>query len=116
MIFSCLFFRPCAMHAIALLGLCLTLPTYAADNLTAHTPHREKASKTTTKTKLKWRDLTPTQQQILAPLAPEWGGLGSFRKKKWLELSDRYAKMRSEARRVGKECVSTCRSRWSPYH
>src|SRR3546814_19758611 len=23
---------------------------------------------------------------------------------------------RSEARRVGKECVSTCRSRWSPYH
>src|SRR3546814_21024659 len=22
---------------------------------------------------------------------------------------------RSEARRVGKECVSTCRSRWSPY-
>src|SRR3546814_15806346 len=26
-----------------------------------------------------------------------------------------YAK-RSEARRVGKECVSTCRSRGSPYH
>src|SRR3546814_21163734 len=26
------------------------------------------------------------------------------------------AKTRSEARRVGKECVSTCRSRWSPYH
>src|SRR3546814_15375507 len=23
---------------------------------------------------------------------------------------------RSEKRRVGKECVSTCRSRWSPYH
>src|SRR3546814_9681425 len=22
----------------------------------------------------------------------------------------------SEERRVGKECVSTCRSRWSPYH
>src|SRR3546814_20606622 len=27
----------------------------------------------------------------------------------WLSL-------RSEERRVGKECVSTCRSRWSPYH
>src|SRR3546814_10065791 len=25
-------------------------------------------------------------------------------------------KERSEERRVGKECVSTCRSRWSPYH
>src|SRR3546814_8076175 len=23
---------------------------------------------------------------------------------------------RSEERRVGKECVSTCRSRWSPFH
>src|SRR3546814_1530742 len=27
-----------------------------------------------------------------------------------------FALMRSEERRVGKECVSTCRSRWSPYH
>src|SRR3546814_11869650 len=26
------------------------------------------------------------------------------------------ARNRSEERRVGKECVSTCRSRWSPYH
>src|SRR3546814_11870370 len=26
------------------------------------------------------------------------------------------ARARSEERRVGKECVSTCRSRWSPYH
>src|SRR3546814_3176299 len=24
--------------------------------------------------------------------------------------------IRSEERRVGKECVRTCRSRWSPYH
>src|SRR3546814_16118374 len=26
------------------------------------------------------------------------------------------ARLRSEERRVGKECVSTCRSRWSPSH
>src|SRR3546814_13944363 len=26
------------------------------------------------------------------------------------------AAIRSEERRVGKECVSTCRYRWSPYH
>src|SRR3546814_14852174 len=32
--------------------------------------------------------------------------LGSLRRKE----------RRSEERRVGKECVSTCRSRWSPYH
>src|SRR3546814_12349947 len=27
-----------------------------------------------------------------------------------------FSLLRSEERRVGKECVSTCRSRWSPYH
>src|SRR3546814_11867224 len=32
------------------------------------------------------------------------------------DLSDAAAQRRSEERRVGKECVSTCRSRWSPYH
>src|SRR3546814_18362022 len=31
-----------------------------------------------------------------------------------VKLADRLP--RSEERRVGKECVSTCRSRWSPYH
>src|SRR3546814_11780601 len=30
--------------------------------------------------------------------------------------SVKVALARSEERRVGKECVSTCRSRWSPYH
>src|SRR3546814_2768969 len=27
-----------------------------------------------------------------------------------------FFRLRSEERRVGKECVSTCSSRWSPYH
>src|SRR3546814_13991462 len=31
-------------------------------------------------------------------------------------LGSYYGPGRSEERRVGKECVSTCRSRWSPYH
>src|SRR3546814_14407436 len=31
-------------------------------------------------------------------------------------FTDFLADRRSEERRVGKECVSTCRSRWSPYH
>ena len=34
-----------------------------------------------------------------------------------LELGgDDYIAKRSEERRVGKECTSWCRSRWSPYH
>src|SRR3546814_11126614 len=31
-------------------------------------------------------------------------------------IEDTVIALRSEERRVGKECVSTCRSRWSPYH
>src|SRR3546814_11938601 len=38
----------------------------------------------------------------------------------WIDMPDvqmtKNMKERSEERRVGKECVSTCRSRWSPYH
>src|SRR3546814_13548614 len=33
-----------------------------------------------------------------------------------LKLALESSRMRSEERRVGKECVSTCRSRWSTYH
>src|SRR3546814_11906428 len=33
-----------------------------------------------------------------------------------IRAGSKVAGNRSEARRVGKECVSTCRSRWSPYH
>src|SRR3546814_20957554 len=32
------------------------------------------------------------------------------------EMDGFFSKLRSEERRVGKECVSTCRYRWSPYH
>src|SRR3546814_15589363 len=35
---------------------------------------------------------------------------------KSVRQSVKQAQKRSEERRVGKECVSTCRSRWSPYH
>src|SRR3546814_10063255 len=39
-----------------------------------------------------------------------------FRESAVLPLYDAGNIGRSEERRVGKECVSTCRSRWSPYH
>src|SRR3546814_4381015 len=38
---------------------------------------------------------------LVAILAADWVTIAAYR---------------SEERRVGKECVSTCRSRWSPYH
>ena len=33
-----------------------------------------------------------------------------------LRLMARIASIRSEERRVGKECTGSCRSRWPPYH
>src|SRR3546814_17047294 len=33
-----------------------------------------------------------------------------------IEIELRIEERRSEERSVGKECVSTCQSRWSPYH
>src|SRR3546814_19930144 len=36
--------------------------------------------------------------------------------KKGIVANGKEHEVRSEERRVGKECVSTCRSRWSPYH
>src|SRR3546814_9045624 len=41
------------------------------------------------------------------------GRLKSTRQQDLLRFVD---PVRSEERRVGNECVSTCRSRWSPYH
>src|SRR3546814_14459064 len=42
--------------------------------------------------------------------------VGTFANDKRVIIWDLWNEPRSEERRVGKECVSTCRSRWSPYH
>ena len=39
-----------------------------------------------------------------------------FRKELAQRLSGVHERVRSEERRVGKECATSCRSRWSPYH
>src|SRR3546814_2520938 len=46
-----------------------------------------------------------------------WGpALGEFKRAPVAGYTPPTILRRSEERRVGKECVSTCRSRWSPYH
>ena len=44
------------------------------------------------------------------------GVLVSKTKTKWGKARPWILWMRSEERRVGKECLRLCRSRWSPYH
>src|SRR3546814_16861248 len=50
--------------------------------------------------------------RILQRLPP----LGGVEDQLHIAVLDPVDDVRSEERRVGKECVSTCRSRWSPYH
>src|SRR3546814_17151121 len=57
------------------------------------------------------------------PLLDAIGGRGDQRRFVGVEFDPRLVltaalrhEGRSEERRVGKECVSTCRARWSPYH
>src|SRR3546814_21186895 len=38
------------------------------------------------------------------------------KQERYYRYGDEAVRKRSEERRVGKECVSTCRSRWSPYN
>src|SRR3546814_14344013 len=52
----------------------------------------------------------------LKPLLVEGPGANGVACAGACERSCFKAASRSEERRVGKECVSTCRSRWSPYH
>src|SRR3546814_14078838 len=53
----------------------------------------------------KWKLVFPHQYRSYEHVLPGKDG-----------IKGEYSLGRSEERRVGKECVSTCRSGWSPYH
>src|SRR3546814_19041329 len=70
---------------------------------------------------LKPLDRFPTPDELVAPEPPADTPLDPDRAGRYPTSCGRKAQAshrfheRSEERRVGKECVSTCRSRWSPY-
>lgn len=43
-----------------------------------------------------WSELTPTQQQALAPLASNWSTISASQKRKWLEISKNYSSLPPE--------------------
>jgi hypothetical protein len=47
---------------------------------------------------VRWRDLTPSQRQALAPLEREWASIDAPRKQKWLALAGRFYSLDPEAR------------------
>src|SRR3546814_19435853 len=59
----------------------------------------------------------PVQQRLPAEVSGEDAGQQrGARLRVEVGEPEAFPGARSEERRVGKECVSTCRSRWSPYH
>lgn len=50
-----------------------------------------------------WSALTLAQQQALAPLQPTWDNIDAPRKKKWLEVADRFPRMPAEERQRVRE-------------
>ncbi len=46
-----------------------------------------------------WSALTPAQQQALAPLQPTWDGVDATRKKKWIEVADRFPRLPVDERK-----------------
>jgi len=55
-----------------------------------------------------WASLTADQQQVLAPLAAEWGRLSRDQKTKWLGIAKRYPKMTPK----GQQRVQTRMQKW----
>jgi hypothetical protein len=43
-----------------------------------------------------WAELTPAQQQALAPMASEWDKLDASHKKKWLAISSKFASLKPD--------------------
>src|SRR3546814_16011836 len=69
--------------------------------------------------RLSFRGALPAPGEAEADLARRWPWAPSaarFVEGRLALLRRAFMAGRSEERRVGKECVSTCRSRWSPYH
>jgi len=66
------------------LGLCFALSTFSAFAAAAEKKQPD------------WPQLTPEQQQILAPLASDWNNFDDRRRKKWLLTAKRYPKLKPE--------------------
>ena len=60
---------------------------------TTHSTTPSKAAAKKPESKPTWNELTPAQQQALAPLASEWNKMESGRKEKWLVISNKFASM-----------------------
>lgn len=85
-----------------LLAACLAVPVLAmaqspapGSRASAPAPHA-KAPASKASTRPLWRELSPGQQQALAPLSAQWDTLNEAQKRKWIALSANFPKMSAE--------------------
>ncbi|HEV2612415.1 MAG TPA: DUF3106 domain-containing protein [Noviherbaspirillum sp.] len=82
-----------SLFAVAGISHGSTGTTLATNGVDAKTAPPAAAAKQPAPSKLQWNELTPAQQQALAPLAGEWNSLEPERKLKWLAIGNKYASM-----------------------
>lgn len=79
------------------LPLAASLAVAGTQNAQPHpAPSQTAAAKRPPVVKPLWSELTPEQQQALAPLAGEWDSLDTFRKNKWLAIGNKFPSMKPE--------------------
>lgn len=91
------------LRAVCFLGAVLTAAVANGQaNTGAGLPHaaapslNSKPAPIQPATKPVWAELTPAQQQALAPLATEWDKIEDIRKKKWLEIANKFSAMKPD--------------------
>jgi hypothetical protein len=106
------FFNLFASTKLQNLILLLTFGVFSTANAAEIAPKIVSAPITTTSilpvgAKPLWASLTPQQKSTLAPLAPEWDKIDEIRKKKWLEIANKYTSMKPDEQARVQERMQT---------
>ena len=78
--------------------LCAALAWLAARSVTAAHAAEPATAAAPAESGPRWPALNATQQQALAPLEPAWSSIDAPRKRKWLEVADRFPRMPADER------------------
>jgi hypothetical protein len=73
-----------------------TVPVQPHSGKQAQSPKLQRRVQPGKLSKPLWSDLSPAQQQALAPLSADWDKLDDFRKQKWLVIANKFQSMKPE--------------------
>lgn len=88
------------LGGLLVLGIGAFFPAEAQQQSAAEPATAAAKGKTPVSTRPLWTELTPAQQQSLAPLSAHWNGLHPAQKRKWIALSRNFDSMSPEDQQV----------------